>query len=110
MEDFSDRSEEEEFKKRLAGEDSDDDVSSSDSEGTKDRKEEERIKAHRHAMARRMAKLEEKKDDMNSTARSSKGFLKLKSKAAQEQVDEMMRSSMTSFKAVNIEKGLNSND
>ena len=78
MEDFSDRSEEEEFKKRIGGEESDD-VSSSDSEGTIARKEEERIKAHRHAMARRMAKMEEKKE-MKDTARSSKGFLKLKSK------------------------------
>ena len=82
MEDFSDRSEEEEFKKRLADEDSDDDVSSSDSEETKERKEQERIKAHRHAMARRLAKMQEK-EDMNNTARSSKGF-KFKSKAALE--------------------------
>lgn len=76
MEDFSDKSAEEMDKQSS-------DYSSSDNEEKRAAREEQRIKEHRHNLARAMAKMEEK-NKMRETAGSSKGFLKLKSKKAEE--------------------------
>ena len=71
MEDFSDSDEERKSK-------GSDDESSGDSECSERVREraEQAAKAHRHAMAKMIAEREKMKD----TARSSKGFLQIKSK------------------------------